>query len=41
MIYNWMSEELAPREGFTIDSDTARTIIEELGKKYKINEENE
>jgi hypothetical protein len=29
------------REGFAIDSDSARAIIEKLGKKYKISEENE
>jgi len=29
------------REGFAIDSDSARAIIEKLGKKYKSNEENE
>ena len=29
------------REGFAIDIDTARDIIEKLGKNYKINEENE
>ena len=29
------------REGFTIDVDSARDIIEKLGKNYKINEENE
>ena len=29
------------REGFAIDTDSARYIIERLGKNYKINEENE
>jgi len=29
------------REGFAIDTDSARIIIERLGKNYKINEENE
>jgi len=29
------------REGFIIDSDSARNIIEQLGKKYKKTEENE
>ena len=29
------------REGFAIDTDSARAIIEKLGKKYKTNEENE
>jgi len=29
------------REGFNIDTDSARAIIEELGKKYKTIEENE
>ena len=29
------------REGFTIDSDSARAIIEKLGKKYKINDIND
>jgi hypothetical protein len=29
------------REGFSIDSDSAAAIIEKLGKKYKINENNE
>lgn len=29
------------REGFAIDIDSARDIIEKLGKNYKINEENE
>jgi len=29
------------REGFNIDVDSARAVIERLGKNYKINEENE
>lgn len=29
------------REGFTIDSDSARAIIEKLGKKYKVNDIND
>jgi hypothetical protein len=29
------------REGFAIDTDSARAIIEKLGKKYKLNEEND
>ena len=29
------------REGFIIDIDSARAVIEKLGKNYKINEENE
>jgi hypothetical protein len=28
------------REGFVIDTDTARNIIENIGKKYKSNEIN-
>jgi hypothetical protein len=28
------------REGFAIDSDSARAVIEKLGKKYKLNEIN-
>jgi len=29
------------REGFAIDTDSARVIVERLGKNYKINEEND
>jgi hypothetical protein len=29
------------REGFAIDTDNARAVIEKLGKKYKINDIND